>query len=70
MALSANYTQSDREYNVTLYQDDRKTILLQTTLLWGDKIGEKLANHPEITYNYKPYTDNNSPHNRYTFMGW
>ena len=71
ISVTANYSSSPRKYNITLYDDDATTILVQTTLPWGANIGTALADDYHLTYNYKPYEYGAQyPHNRYVFKGW
>lgn len=69
-SFTANYTQSDRLYKVTLYDDDGETILLESELKNGSNIGTSLADYPATVYNYKAYDDEANPHNRYVLKGW
>lgn len=70
MSLTAVYTSAPRQYNVTLYDDDGVTVLLAEKLTWDADIGTSLDSYYQLTYNYKPYSDETNPYLQYYFTGW
>lgn len=65
-----------REYQITLYDDD-KTVLVTAAIGYDLDIGEffdagmsKNPDYYKAFYNYKPYTDESKPDYRWGFKGW
>lgn len=70
VSFVATYTSTPRKYKVTFYDDDGTTKLIEASLTWNANIGKSLVNNGELTWNYKPYSDENNPYVQYFFTGW
>ena len=76
MDLVPVFESRTREYQITLYDDD-KTVLVTASIGYDHDIGDffdaGMRENPKYAkafYNYKPYTDESNPDYRYGFKGW